>query len=284
MPDPVVPPVVPPAADPPPAPPWYATLDEGTRGYIQNNGLTDKDPVAAFAAAAKSHQELFQHFGAPPERLITLPADQNPDAWKPIWQKLGVPAEAAGYDMSTVKIGDKPLDAGLVAAAQQAALAANVPASGALKMTEAFAAYEAQRATTQAAEQTAALEAQRTALKNNWGQNYDANLAQAKLAFQRTGATAEQVNAIESVIGYDKVMEFFRGIAGKIQEDGYVAPGSIAGEAPKTVEAAKQAIDNLALDTEWMKRWAAGGRAEQLEMERLMRQANPDAYRAAEAA
>ena len=263
---------------------WYSSLDENTRGYIQNNGLSDKDPVAAFQAAAKSHQELFQHFGAPAERLVTLPADQNPDSWKPIWQKLGAPAEATGYDLSGVKQGDQALDAGFVTAVQQAALAANLPAQGAVKMTEAFVKYQADQAAATKAAQTDALEAQRTALKNNWGQNYEANLAQARTAFQRTGATADQLNALESVIGYDKVMEFFRGISTKIAEDGYVAPGAIAGEAPKTVEAAKQALDTLAADSEWMKRWAAGGRNEQAEMERLMRQANPEAYKAAEAA
>lgn len=278
---PVVPPVVPPVA--PPAPAWYAGLDENTRGYIQNNGLAEKSPAEAFAAAAHAHQEATKFIGAPASELLRIPNDQNPDAWKPIWQRLGAPADAAGYDLSTIKRGDQPLDPGFVAAVQQAAAAANLPAQGAVKMTEAYVAYETQRAATEAADRTAALETQRNALKASWGQNFEPNLAAAKQAFLRTGATPEQVNALESVIGYDKVMEFFRGISTKIAEDTYVEGKTSANNAPTTVEAAREAITAKHNDRDWVQRWSNGGVAEQQELDKLMRQAYPNEYAAAAA-
>jgi hypothetical protein len=266
------------------AAPWYSTLDDSTKGYIQNNGLADKDPVAAFQAAAKSHQELFQHFGAPADRLVTLPADQNPDAWKPIWQRLGTPAEATGYDLSSIKVADQPLDPAFVTAVQAAAHANNIPAAAALGMTKALTEFAATQDAADAAEKTTALEAQKAALRTSWGQNYEANMFAAKQAFQRTGATAEQINALESVVGYDKVMEFFRDLSTKIREDGYVESGGRpASELPATKEAAMQAISTLQSDAAWMKRWQDGGRTEQAEIEKLMRQAYPQEYAAAAA-
>lgn len=266
---------------------WFDSLDEGTKGYVQNNGYADKDPVAAFAGAAKAHQELFKHFGVPGERLLTLPADQNPEAWKAIYQRLGAPADATGYDLSTLKHIDPvtkvptDLDPVFVKTVQDTAASLNLPATQAVKFTEAVVKYQddqRQAAAIAATERTAADVA---ALKASWGQNYEANRQVAVNAFKSLGATAEQLNALETIVGGTQVMELLRNIGSKMGEDGFVQGSQRAAEAPKTVDAAKQSIETLMADTDWVARWSNGGANEQRELDKLMRQAHPDDYAAA---
>lgn len=259
-------PVIPPTPDAA----WHAGLDDATKAYVQTKGLADKPVIEAFASAAKFHREAEAFVGTPAERLLRLPAEANDaEGWKAVWQKLGAPVDAAGYDFSGIKrAGDQPVEAALTEALRTAALNANLPVSAAQGVATAVVQALDAQAVAQATERAAALETARAALKANWGQNYEAFQFAAKQAATALGVTPEQVTALESVVGYDKVMDMFRNIAGKIGEDRFINNGPNK-DAPMTVEAAKERLDELKRDQAWAKRFLDGDSAANKEFQAL---------------
>ncbi|MDE2020403.1 MAG: hypothetical protein KGJ13_08715, partial [Patescibacteria group bacterium] len=108
MSDPVAPATVPEAAPAPVADaPWYQGADQETVGYLQNRGLDRKTPKEAALEAIKAHREAEKFIGAPADKLVRLPKDEADTAgWEQVYGRLGVPADAKGYDFSDLKFSD----------------------------------------------------------------------------------------------------------------------------------------------------------------------------------
>jgi hypothetical protein len=265
------PPAVPAAA---PAPTdsaaWHAGLDAETRGYAENRGLLAKDPVTAFAEAARAHREAQAHIGAPAEQLLRLPkADAPAEEWKPVWQRLGAPADPSGYDLTGVKFADgTELDATAVDFFRKTAADLHLPAAQAPRLAGEFVKFLEANEAAEAAEQTAKLATQKGALKANWGQNFNANMVIAQQAFAALTPSAEAMAALEGVVGYDQVLEMFRKIGAQMGEARFVTNG-MPTPGIMTVDAAKDRITELKSDSEWVKRFLAGGAAEKREMDNL---------------
>ena len=200
------------------ATPWYEGADADTVGYLQNRGWTAKPVNEVAMEAIKAHRSAEKLIGAPADRIIRLPNDANDEVgWAGVWQKLGAPADAKGYDFSTVKFSDgSALDEKLVQSVQEAAAGAKVPLPMAQRLVQAVARYQESAKQADAAEKTTKLAESQTALRKNWGGNFEINKVIAQQAAKALGATPEQVAALESVVGYDKVMEMFRSIGSKI--------------------------------------------------------------------
>src|SRR5205807_108285 len=144
-------------------------------------------------------------------------------AWDAVWQRLGKPAEAKGYDFTDVKFSDgTPLEEDFVNAVREAAFKLHLPKDAATSITRAFAKYLDDAEVAEKAEKTAKLAEQKAALKKNWGANEAANMFVAQRAAAALGIAPETVSALEGVIGYDKIMEMFRSIGAKIGEDKFI--------------------------------------------------------------
>lgn len=250
---------------------WHAKLDAETRGYAENRGLLAKDAVEAFVDAARSHREAQAHIGTPADQLLKLPkADAPAEEWKAVWQKLGMPADATGYDFSAVKssVEGRTVDPALIESIRAAALDANLPAPAAVKVAAAIQAHLDKAGAESATEAAAKLEAGRAALKANWGQNFDANLTIAKQAFAALVPSQEAMAALEGQVGYDAVMEMFRKIGSQIGEDKFVTNGMPA-RGLMTRDAAMQRIAELKTDTEWTTKFLNGSLAEKKEFDNL---------------
>lgn len=263
---------------------WYAEItDPELRGYVENRGLATKTPLEAFLETAKAHRAAEAHLGVPADRLLRLPADQNPDAWREVWGRLGAPDKPEGYDLSGVKRADgTDLDPEFAAALRNTAAANHVTKEAAAKIAADLTKYQEAQAAEQAAASARAEEAARAALKTSWGANYDANLDIARRAARSLGATQEQVDALEKAVGFDKVMGFLLNAGEKMGEATYIEGGPPGGpNLPRTKEGALERINALKNDTDWLARWNNGGSAEAAELNALMRQANPEVYAAA---
>jgi hypothetical protein len=268
---PAVPPVIPPAAPPTPGPTaWHAALDAETRGYAELRGLLAKDPVTAFAETARAHREAQAHIGAPADQLLRLPAaDAAPEAWAPVWQRLGAPATAAGYDFSTVKFADgSDVEPAAVEFFRKTAADLHLPAAAAPRLASQFVQFLEANDTAEATETVAKIEASKVALKTNWGQNFDANMLLARQAFAAFTPSQDALAAMENTAGYAEVMEFFRKVGSHMGEARFVA-GGMPAQGLLTRDGAVARIDELKADSEWVKKFLAGGAAEKREMDNL---------------
>lgn len=275
------PPPPPPAALPPAA--WHADFaaDPDTAAYITAKGL-DKvtDWKEAFKTVAQSHRQAEQYIGAPADQLVKLPKADDPNAVRAFWQRMGAPAEPAGYDLTGVKRPDgtdlQPEFANFV---RQTAADLNLPAEYAPKVAAKVLDFLQSQDVARETQAKEGIEVSRANLQKLWGPNYNANLALADQAAKRLGVDVDTAAILGEKIGADKVLEMFRKIGVASSEDTFVAsPNKEGGDAPVTIVEAKQQLDQLKADKEWGAKLIAGDVPTNREYQKLMRSAYPDLY------
>lgn len=254
---------------------WYegnTAIDQGLVTKWKDKGWKLDNPTDLAIAATKSYMQAESLIGHSPELTVKLPKDANAPEWNGVWQKLGRPADAKGYDFSGIKFADgTDLDAGFTDFMRETAFKRNLPASAARSLAEDFTKFLEGSETRELAENTAAVSAEKQTLAKNWGPNHAQNMLVAQNAVRALGLDPATVNALEGVVGYAKVMEMFRNIGSKIGEDKFIATegNGAGGKGVMTLDAAKVRKAELYKDTEWVKKFNAGGVDQRREMTAL---------------
>jgi hypothetical protein len=267
----------PPAADtqPPPAAagaPWHqGKVDAEILGHLQNRGWHDKPADVVALEAIRAHREAERLIGAPANEMLRMPKPTDEVGTKAFWGRLGAPDTKEGYDLSGVKFADgTALDAGFVDQLRTAADQFHLPKDAAAHMAQSFVKFMEGADAAEAAETAAALVNEKAALAKNWGANFEANKFVAQSAARALGIDPETVAALESQVGYSKVMEMFRNIGSKIGEDKFVSGGVGASNGVMTREQAVSRKADLMKDSAWVDRYMKGGTAEGREMQALI--------------
>jgi len=234
-------------------------LDEDLRGYAELKGFKDRETVL------NAYRNLEKFTGAPADKLLKLPDENDKEAVNAFLEKLGRPKTADGYKINIPQgQNDKlakamaPLffDAGLSQKQVEKLVA------GWNTMQEA----EAKVIEQQAAEYAAAQEAE---LKKEWGGRYTENLELAKRAATSLGITGEQINAFERSTDFKTVMNMLLNIAGKLSEDSLKGGSAGAGKDILTPAAAKAKLEELTHDEAWKTKFNAKDREAVEEFKRL---------------
>lgn len=249
--------------------PWYDGADAETVGYIQNRGLDKKTPAEAALASVKAHREAEKFVGLPTDQLIRVPTAPTDEAgWKKVWERLGAPAEAKGYEFTGLKHADgKDVAPALLDSVRASAAANHLPKDAATAIARTFVKHLDDQATEAAAAAAAALTTERATLKTNWANNYDAHMVVAKAGAAKLGITPEAVIAMEKSIGYAATMEAFRKVGALAGEDKFMGNGGSGGNpGAMTKEQAKARVEELKADTDWVTRYMNGGAAEKRDM------------------
>jgi len=251
--------------------PWYKGVAPEVIGHLEARGWNTKTPSEVAVEAVKAHFEAQKFIGAPPDQVVRMPKDAADEAgWTALRARLGVPADATGYKFDDIKRADgSALAADQAAFLAQTALAAHLPPDAALEVAKAFTKFQDDAASRQVADRTAAITTAKEALKSNWGPNHEANLFVAKQAAAALGVTQDQVDALESQIGYDKVMEMFRSIGTKIGEDKFVQNLNPNAAGVMTREQALSKKQELMNDSVWTKAYLDGDSVKVREMTAL---------------
>ena len=251
--------------------PWFDTFDAETKGYLQNKGLDKKTALEAVVEISKFHREAEKFVGAPANELLRLPKDPNAPEWKGVYERLGKPKEATEYDFASVKrAGDKPLDQALTDTLRQAAFDSNMSKEAATRLAANVVKHLDGVESATAADKAAALATEKKSLNDNWGVNAAANMVVAKAAAAALGVSPEAVAALESVVGYSKIMEMFRTIGTKIGEDRFVQSSGGQGNV-MTRDQAVAEKNALKADKNWVTRYINGGVEEKKKMDALDR-------------
>jgi hypothetical protein len=255
---------------PPPPAVWHAGVDADTATYLTAKGWDKLDGNTAALEAVKAYREAERVIGTPQNKILRLPDDQaGPDAWKPIWTRLGAPGDPKGYDFSTVKDAKgQPLDPALVETLQNIAHANNLPKAAAIALAAPFVKAQADQVTATEAAKAVALQTQKQNLARDWGPNMEANKLIAQNAARALGLDPETVNNLENVIGYDKIMQMMHNIGTKIGEARFVTSNSST-PGVMSKEQAKQRIAELKQDKEFVTKLMNGDVAATKEMNNL---------------
>ena len=281
--------------NPPANTPWFEGLDPTTagfagdnaaaefRGYLANRGWDKSDVKTAALGAIKAHLAAEKHIGAPADQLIRLPKDANDAAGLANMRaRLGVPADEKGYDFSAVKFKDgKGLDPNFSTRVAKALIEANVSKDRAPTVAQAVVQHMEEADATEAAETAAKLAQEKQTLQANWGAKYQANMLLAQRAFEALGGKEKagaMIEALEKIAGYDRTMDFMRGIGANMKEDGFVQSiMSVHGDGPMTRDQAAETMRQRMTDQVWTAKLSSGDTATRREFDNLTRMMQPAA-------
>ena len=248
-----------PIVDPAAAPLWHADVAPEIVGKWQSKGFDLSDPKKVALAVTKSYVEAEGFIGAPPNEVLRLPKAPTEPGWDKVWQRLGMPADPKDYDFSSVKFANgDALDAAFTDFMRETAKTNFLPKDTAARVTAEIVKFMEKQDANELVERQATIDTQKAALKENWKANYDAHLFAASQAAKALNVTKAQVDALQDVIGYDKVMEMFRTISTKIGEDKFTSGNPQVNDGVLTKEQAEMKLAELKQDKGWGARLLAG--------------------------
>ena len=255
---------------PPPAP-WYGTTTPPELvAHMQTHGWDKLTPVEAALKATQSHFSAAKLIGRDPATLLPLPKNAADEAgWNNVYEKLGVPKDVTAYKFEGLKFADgKEPDKAFTDWLAQQSLELKLDPNRAKTFAQNIVKHMDSVEAGEAAETTAATQAEVAALKTNWGKNWDANLFVAKRAAEALGISPDTVKALQDLngVGYAKVMEMFRTIGEKMGEDTFVRNSNPGGGGVMSRDQAVARKAELMRDTAWCERYSNGGQTELREM------------------
>lgn len=252
---------------PPVASAWTQGLDAELLGHVQTKGWFDKPADAVIRDIVKSQREAEKFIGAPADRVLRLPAENDPDGTKAFWQRLGKPDDPSKYDFSGVKFADgSELEDTFVDHIRKTADELNLPAETAKRVAESFVKFLDQADGSSATEIAARVQAETEALNASWGANKEQNLFVAKRAATAAGVSDEEFKALQSTPGGAKMLEMFRFFGAKMGEDKFIDGQGRGANGAATKEQAVAEKAELMRDEAWVKRYLAGGVEENRKM------------------
>lgn len=244
-------------------------LDEASLAFVGERQW--RDP-ASLLGSYRNLEKLTGRLDA----IISVPKDDNPEAWGAVYDRLGRPKAAAEYKLP-VPEGDKGEFAG-VAGNWFHELGLNTrQAQGiATKWNEHVANItKAETEATQLRDRE-----QVDGLKKDWGSNYDAFSAQVDAAAATFGMTTEQLTALKNAMGPGAAMKFMQSIGSKLGVEGefHASEGKGGGDALLTPEQAQAKLRELRGDRTFSERFNASDPAIRAEARREMDRLNRMAY------
>lgn len=257
---PAVPGGAPSAPSAPAADGWMGGLSSEHRGWLQAKGVSDPGQLVTMWKGMESVM------GLPKERIAALPQEiKSLDDAKPVLSRLGVPNAPHEYGLA----GN---DGAFTKEISQIFHNASLTKHQAERVSAEFNAYQTRVAGEKQAAYEAAVNNAKQALVREWGAAHDSNLAVAKQAARKFGATEAVIAAMEKSSDYASVMKFFHQLGLATGEAKFVtgAPGT----GLMTPEQATSEIERLKNDKEWVARYTKGGAAEIKKMSDLIAAAN----------
>lgn len=243
-------------------------VDETTLGYVANKGWDTPDKVV------KSYQNLEKLLGADKAgNAIVIPkADADPKEWAAVYDRLGRPSDPSGYKVDVPQGGNAELQKAVLTKAHELGLT-KAQAEGLVGW------YNEQGAQAMQAQEAAKQQAfvqDDAKVKQEWGQAYTQNLAQAQAAMRGLGLTPELVDKLSDSLGHYQTMNLLQKIGSKAMEADFVGgEGRTAFGNAMTPAQAKAEIATLQADKSFTAKYLAGDAEAKAKMLRLHEMAYP---------
>lgn len=159
-----------------------------------------------------------------PEALAMPGKDATPEQWGEFYNKLGRPEAADGYELPVPEGDDGAFAKEVGAWMHEAGLSKDQAGKLAGKWNEMVAKQQADQTAAAEAQAKATHEkntAEATALKSEWGQQYDANMHHAKqfvTQFFPKEQAGDLIGAIESKLGYKGAVQLLSNLGQRLGE------------------------------------------------------------------
>lgn len=245
--------------------PWFGGFKAAdVKAYVETKGFKDPESLAL------AYQNLEKIRGVPADRLVTLPGDDKPESWAPVYDRLGRPKEAAGYELPSAQ--DVPPDFLKWQGDTFHKLGLNKKqAQGLSQEWNALVAHSKQVDTQNTATKR---NEQITALRQEWGQAAGAMGDRVDAMVTALGMDENTVNAIEGAMGFDGFSKFMIAVQDKFGiklSESEFHGGQNGGNdfGAMTPNVAKGRREELLSNEEYRKSWESGDKAKIKEIDRL---------------
>jgi len=226
---------------------WHGLTEPDDLAYVANKGWQSAQDMY------KSYRGVEKLIGRNPDTLIEMPRADDPEGFRSVMSKLGLPADAKDYKFD--KPEDLPVDESYMDWARGEFHKIGLTGKQVEDLTKGHNEYlrNAMQMNKQDYENGVAADEQ--SLKREWGAGYDRMVNTSKNAASSLGFSEQMIDAIEMQIGYGATMKFFAGLGQKMAEDGFVSGdgGSRSFGGNSTPAEAKAQWDQLKLDESFVK-------------------------------
>jgi hypothetical protein len=252
---------------------WTDGLNETSQGFVQNKGWDSAEQML------DSYQNLEKSMGAPADRVLNLPSEENPEGWNEVYDRLGRPEDAASYKLNDLSEGDVPdgginLSQNLRDWAYQAGLSQDQAAS----IYDNYSSRIADIGREMEQQKIEKATADEQDLRREWGEAWDENISVGRRFIQRFEIDKPTLAKLEDSLGFSGLLklsaEIGRGL-GEHSDGGANANANAAmfGMTPATAQAK---INDLTLDKDFMSKYMEGNKEAIDRMTRLHSVAHPD--------
>lgn len=232
----------------PAGPDWASGFKDEVKSYVAQKAFKTAEDMAV------GYQNLEKLKGVPEERLLKLPEKMEGAEARAVFERLGAPKEAKGYELPTDGAVDKPF----LLSAQDAFFKNNLTKAQAQGVAAAFNEYASAQMSLQAEARKNALSQADETLKKEWGQHYDTNINLAKQGARVLGLDAKTLDLIEASQGREVLFKNLQKIGVGVGESSFVDGGTAGSAAAKTPEQAAAEMKNLMQDRKFAKKVMRG--------------------------
>lgn len=249
-----------------PAGEWFNNFkNPDIKSFMAERKFADPETLA------QSYVNLEKLKGVPENRLLKLPEKMEGDEARAVFQKLGAPLEAKGYELPR---DEKSSDPKFLEWAEGTFHKNHLTKSQAQSLATEFNGFvKAQNDAQALTQQNARVQAD-AKLQAEWGAKYDVNINLAKQGAKILGLDEKTLNTIEALQGRDVLFKNLQRIGVSVGESTFV-DGNTGTATTKTPEEAQAEIKTLLNDEKFRKKVTRGDTEATARWNELNRLASP---------
>lgn len=238
---------------------WTDGFNEDTLAYIQNKGWDSPNSLL------ESYRNL-EKFQGGSKNLVEIPGeDADHSALGSYYDRLGRPESPDGYGFEVPEGGDADLANWFGETAHQYGLSAKQANALFNEFNSMMEGRQEEYAANQRIESEQAIDS----LRQEWGRDFDKQLAAGQKAVAALGYDEAALSALESKMGTAEMMKLFSAVGAKMGEDTFV-DGQTSGSFGTSPAQARVQVSELKADPQFMDRYLSGDKAAIDKMQRLM--------------
>jgi hypothetical protein len=249
-----------------PEPSFIDSFEGEVKGFVENKGWKSADDII------NSYKHLESMRGVPEDKLLKLVGPEDAEGMAEIYNKLGRPETGDGYDFGDWSPSEDTVD--ISGWFKETAHGIGLSQHQAKALFEAYNSH-VDGLNEQMADQSIADFEKNAAnelheLKQQWGDDYNKNIATAQNAARKFDMDADTLGKIEQSLGTKGTMEFFAKIGKGLGEDQFTNSDSSGGFG-MSPEMASAKLTELHSDKDFSARLFNGDKAAIAERDRLLR-------------
>lgn len=228
---------------------WFKEFKNGDlKNYITEKKFSDPEQLA------QSYWNLEKLKGVPEDRLLKLPEKFEGADARAVFERLGAPKEAKGYELPR---DEKSSDPKFLEWAEGTFFKNSLTKSQAASLTNDFNEYIKTQTQAQVEANNNGILQADAKLKNEWGAAYDSNVNLVRQGAKILGLDAKTLDIMESVQGREALFKTLQRIGVGVGESNFV-DGSSTQTPAMTAEQAHEEIKKLIKDNKFSKKVARG--------------------------